>query len=104
MRVILRIVAVVVMFLALTEAVLAVLELLQRPATGQQEALNASPPPPREKWTRILQRYCWDLHGPAALFCYGGILFVLIRISVIQEEEGAPPPAEPAPSGKRASP
>jgi hypothetical protein len=96
MRVVLRIVAVLVMLMALLEGVTAVLALQREGGTSEAEQAPAGArPSPAPRLPAAIQRYCEQLHGPAQLFCLGAILLALIHIAAAQDEEDADP--RPAP-------
>ena len=105
MRFLLRIVAVLTMLLALLEAGVATVDFI----AGYDQPTSAHPDdaawPARPHIMQTLQRACHMIHSPAALFCYGAILFVLVRISLAQEEEvQMPPGAGTLSSGRKVEP
>ena len=77
MRVILRIVAFLTMLLALVEAVLVTIVLFN------EDDKFAVP----HSFVDSLNRTCHLYGGAATLFCSGAMLYLLIRISVTQEDD-----------------
>ena len=86
MRFILRIVAVLTMLLALTEAGLVTYGLFVDGLPSSSQRAD-SPEPLFSRLTYTLREICFRFTGPAAVFCYGATLFVLLRISAAQEED-----------------
>jgi len=105
MRFILRIVAFVAMLLAVTDAVWTTTNLVWN-MTRPSSARTASDSTDRASAVLpTIERGCAELSGPAGLFCLGAILYVLIRISVEQEQEvRLPPPTQGGSSAARGKP
>ena len=96
-----RLVAIVVMLVALTEWALVLRGdvrqfFASRASTSSASSDEDSRPSSRfdrdedprssSSWTAEIQRFAQHSHSPASLFCFGAILNVLTRISWVQEQ------------------
>lgn len=80
-----RLVAVVVMLVAFTEGTLVLIDVrhysADRPSTTSAEGGLDTP-----RLTDRVMRFARDFSPAAMLFCFGAILYVLTRISWVQEQ------------------
>jgi hypothetical protein len=101
MRPLISIAAVIIMFLALSEMAISVILFASGGVSSQQGDAKAE----RREFLPQLRQLCQRLNEPGTLFCYAAVVFVLVRISVVQEEDAARAPlAVPAPPPPRSSP
>jgi hypothetical protein len=94
MRFLIRIVAVLIMLLALGEMAVTLI----RFDWASRSSPQGDAEPGKSEVLRQLQDLSGRLQGPGVLFCYAAVVFVLVRISVVQEQDAGPASLPPPPS------